>query len=205
MFTLGKISLSKRFVILELGNLNCKTCKSVNCLHCQVYEQCTCLITMETINAYLAKNMACYKVDGVHTILIENDSSEIHIYCLRENKWACLSCEKACKAKSIINCLPEHIFLHNTNDFHPKMESTSISTTHIPFTLPPTQSEIYNNQLLYGMLLPEDLYPEDLLKECPFGSQYMESNLKIENIGIIVYLENDVRKYKNHKGNILSF
>ena len=44
----------------------------------------------------LLKNMACYKVDTVHTILVDNCGGEIHIYRLQENKWVCESCNKAC-------------------------------------------------------------------------------------------------------------
>ena len=131
---LGNTTLSKIFVLLDLQNQYCKSCNSSECTHCLAYEQCTCLITFETVNANFTKNMACYKVDTVHTILVDNCIGELHIYRLQENKFVCEFCDKACKAKSIINCLPEHTF-RIVNEFNRKIESTSISSTHIPFTL----------------------------------------------------------------------
>ena len=142
-------------------------------------------------------------VDTAHIILIDNNGTGSHIYCFQENKWYCETCEKACKVKSIINSLHEHISPPVANNFNPKTESKSISSTHIPFTLPLSLSKIYKEQLLSGLYLPNNLYPEDLLQRCPYGYGYLASNVKLEQTGIIVYLENEVREYKLHNGIVI--
>ena len=84
---LGNTTLPKRFILLDLQNQYCKSCNSSECTHCLAYEQCTCLITLETVNAYFTKNMACYKVDTVHTTLVDN--------CVGENGSASLAIKLA--------------------------------------------------------------------------------------------------------------
>ena len=44
----------------------------------------------------------------------------------------------------------------------------------------PYSSTVYSRQLLDRIVLPENLYPENLSKVCPYGFGYPESNLKSE-------------------------
>ena len=79
-------------------------------------------------------------------------------------------------------------------------EST-ISSSLIPFSFDSIQSQIYTEQAVNGMNLPHNLIPEVTI--CENGYQYSISNLKLENIGIVLYLENDVRELAQCKGTYL--
>ena len=193
-------------VIINNSKSICLACSSVKCIHFKAYELCFqnycnklvyvfCAVDSQTITEIK------YYILNTCTIVLQNTEA-FHIAKFIAGKWFCDTCTKLCNLKKY---LKEIITLHQ-EEFHCKSvpkntyEST-ISTDPIPFSFDSIQSQIYSEQLVNGMNLPHNLIPEVTI--CEKGYQYSISNPKLESIGIILYLENDVRELDQCKGTYL--
>ena len=193
--------LAKSLVALTENGCYCNLCQSSDCIHPIAFQQCLPFETLETINATCIQNTQCYII-GCAYIVLSDINLGIHIYLNEDNKWHCESCERVCKVKAIIRNIPEDIIPHTISDtFKPKIDSECISNTRIPFNLSHSLSIVYSNQKINGFDLPDKLYPENLFGKCTHGFDYPENNLKLENTGIIVYLQDDIRQFKEYQGN----
>ena len=162
------------------------------------YEQCVPYVTLEIVKAVYIQNTPFYIIDNVYIILFDA-AFAIHIYRHQENKWYYESCERVCNCKSIFQKLPEDVIPKSPKKFQSRVKPVCISNVPIPFQLNHTLSTVYSRQLLDGIALPENLYPENLSQVCPYSFGCPESNLKLEHTGINIYLENDIVQFKDHK------
>ena len=125
-----------------------------------------------------------------------------HIFQLLEGRWFCNTCSKLCNLKKNFENILRLIQPESNNKPPPKITYESISSNSIPFPFNLIQSQIYDKQALNGLDFPPDLLPE--FTKCQNGYEYSVSNLKLENTGIILYLENDVRELTEYKGTFRS-
>ena len=189
-------------VIINSNKLICLECSSVTCTHFQAYELCFrnhCNVFCAVVSSTITETK--YYILNTSTIVLQNKES-FHIMKFLAGKWFCDTCTKLCNLKKTL----EKILTLHQEDLEcisvPKntFEST-ISSSLIPFSFDSIQSQIYTEQAVNGMNLPHNLIPEVTI--CENGYQYSISNLKLENIGIVLYLENDVRELAQCKGTYL--
>ena len=128
--------------------------------------------------------------------------NDIHVLRLNEEKWFCDSCNKLCKLKKIIETLLIPLKSEISRKSEPKIIYESVSNNPIPFSFNQNQSLIYQKQIFEGLNLPQDLCPD--IGNCKNGYKYPSYNLKLENTGITLYLENDVRQLKEHRGTLIT-
>ena len=91
----------------------------------------------------------------------------------------------------------------NTVNLPKKMKDLDYSTISkfpIPFKLTIEMTNMYNEQLAHGIILPTRLVPE--IEICQHECKINTNNFFLENKGIFIYTEKEVLKLEEHEGRI---
>ena len=188
------VVLNKRRILIERKTHLCTDCKSSTCLHFQAFELCLQSNCVQDCEANNLEDMIYYHPIPKDIFLLTDDT--FHCFQLNNGSWFCNSCPSKCK-----EYLKLKIVLDQVASDTPikKVEYNTISTRPIPFSLDENQIKIYNHQLRNGINLPVNIYPE---KDCcDNGFNFNEEvKLKLEKVGVIIYTENEVNEFKEHKG-----
>ena len=178
----------------------CLYCMSDSCLHLQAIELCL------EHNAFIVcqstqLNEVTYYLLNERAIFIPKNE-EYHHYYLKKGAWNCNTCPKICKMSSIVQAIEIALKIGHgisTSPIVTSIEYPTISTLPIPLTFDEKFSSVYSQQISQGFQLPALLIPEN--QHCAQG--YLlntENELTLGRTGIILYLENDILEYKDHKG-----
>ncbi|KAI6648338.1 hypothetical protein LOD99_12147 [Oopsacas minuta] len=188
----GTVVLNKRRIIIETSSNLCANCYSDTCSHYQAFELCSQNDCLQVCEANILEDIICYFPSPNDIFLLTDDT--FHNFQLNNDRWLCCPCSSKCKQHSRL-----HNILENTgSNTQKKFEYNTISTGAIPFNLDESQIAIYNHQLCHGINLPLNMYPE---KEfCDYGFKFNEEEkLKLEKVGIVINLENDINEFKDYK------
>ncbi|KAI6659971.1 hypothetical protein LOD99_14312 [Oopsacas minuta] len=191
-YSQGTVVLNKRRIIIETNSNLCANCYSDTCSHYQAFELCSQNDCLQVCEANILEDIIYYFPSPNDIFLLTDDT--FHNFQLNNDRWLCCSCSSKCKQHSRL-----HNILENTgSNTQKKFEYNTISTRAIPFNLDESQIAIYNYQLFHGINLPLNMYPE---KEfCDYGFKFNEEEkLKLEKVGIVIYLENDINEFKDYK------
>ena len=161
----------------------------------QALQQClenNCIIVCE---AYQFKEVAYYPL-SVKSVFLITDETYHFFYCKNHN-WICNTCTTNCKMYSTLQAIivESDYWSDTSNHTYSPIEYTTISTQPIPTTLDDRLASIYSRQLSEGIKLPALLLPE--IQFCALSYQF---SIVLERTGIIIYTENDVLEFKDHKG-----
>ena len=192
--------LSKKMIVIDISLKACSYCQNDNCLHFQAYELCLEYnIFIVCKSSQLSKGIY-YLLNDKNLFLLGNE--EYHSFYRKKDVWNCDTCFQ--DLQNDFNCSHNYCRLkdrscHNTSHKSNSIEYPTISTLPIPLAFDDTLSSVYSKQLSQGFQLPPLLIPEK--QNCAQGYPFnTEDELSLERTGIILYLENDILEYKDHKG-----
>ena len=186
--------LNKRRILIERTNHICTYCKSNTCIHFQAFDLCSQNDCVQVCEANNLDDMIYYHPNPKDIFLLKEDT--FHCFQLNNGNWFCNSCSLKCKEYLKLKIVLDKV---TPDTSIKKVEYNIISTRSIPFSLDENQIKIYNHQLRHGINLPVNIYPEK--DRCDNGFNFnKEEQLKLEKVGVVIYMENDVNEFKEHKG-----